>query len=121
MNILARLLGSEKVIDAGLKGIDSAFYTEQEQAEALSKRMVLKGALLRAYEPFKVAQRLLALLYGIPYVIAWFSMFIASFWVNVDQQFKFLVDSDMAMANLIILAFYFAGGAGESIFKYRRK
>jgi len=119
MNIFKKLLGSDKVIDASIKGIDAAFYTAEEKAASYERRMQLKSGLLKAYEPFKVAQRFLACLYGIPYVTAWFTLFAASFFVDTSTQLDFLVNSEMAYANLIILAFYFAGGAGESIFKYR--
>lgn len=119
MGLFAKLFGSDKVIDSAIKGIDSAFYTDEEKDKALERRMALKTALLKSYEAFKVAQRFLALLYGIPYVSAWFITFAASFFVNVDKQYEILTNSDMAMANLIILAFYFSGGAAESIFKWK--
>jgi hypothetical protein len=119
MGILGKLFGSEKVIDGGMKAIDKAFYTKEEKADDRIKIMNAKGLLLKSYEAFKLAQRLLALLYGIPYVTAWFCTFVASFFVDVKSQFEFLISSDMATANLIILGFYFLGGAGESIFKYR--
>ena len=100
-------------------GIDTAFYIDDENAQSYERRLLLKQGLLKAYEPFKVAQRFLAILYGIPYVVAWFTLFAVSFVVDTSAQLDFLVNSEMAYANLIILAFYFAGGAGESVFKYR--
>ena len=121
MGVFSKLFGSEKVIDSAIKGIDSAFYTEEEKADSYERRMGLKTALLQAYQPFKVAQRFLALLYGIPYVAAWIATWAASFFVNVQAQYDMLIESDIAMANLIILAFYFAGGAGESIFKWKAR
>lgn len=119
--MIGKLFGSKKVVDAAISGIDSAFYTEEEKAQSLERRIALKIKLLSAYEAFKVAQRVLALLYGVPYVTAWFITFLASFYIDVDMQFKLLTNSDIAMANLIILGFYFMGGAGESIMKYRVK
>ena len=119
MGILSKLFGSQKVIDAGISGIDKAFYTEEERADNIAKGMTLKAMLLKAYEPFKIAQRFLALIYGIPYVTAWFGTFAASFFVDVSVQMELLKNSDMATANLIILGFYFGGGAAESIFKYK--
>lgn len=119
--MFGKLFGSKKVVDASISAIDSAFFTEEEKSAALERKMTLKAALLKAYEPFKVAQRALALLYGVPYVLAWFATFCCSFFMDVKQQFDLLLNSDIAIANLIILGFYFAGGAGESIFKYRGK
>ena len=33
MGILGKLFGSDKVIDAGISGIDKVFYTDEEKAE----------------------------------------------------------------------------------------
>lgn len=119
MGILGKLFGSEKVVDAGISTIDKAFYTKEEKAEDSMKAMQLKASLLQSYAAFKVAQRFLALLYGIPYATAWFVAFCASFFVDVETQMNMLSNSDMAVANLIILGFYFGGGAAESIFRFR--
>lgn len=121
MGLFAKLFGSDKVIDGAVKGIDAAFYTEEEKSQALERRMGLKAALLQAYQPFKLAQRFLALLYGVPYVLAWCITFGLSFFVDVNKQYDMLINSDIAMANLIILGFYFAGGFGESIFRFKAK
>lgn len=121
MGLISRLFGSEKVIDGGISAIDKAFYTAEEKADDHTRRMALKAALLQAYQPFKLAQRYLALLYGVPYVAAWFATFASSFFIDTAAQMKFLISSDMSIANLIILGFYFGGGAAESIFKLRPK
>ena len=119
MNIFSTLFGSEKVISAGIAGIDKAFYTEEERAENLQKAMQLKVGLLNAYAAFKVAQRFLACIYSIPYITAWVITWGASFWVDVTTQYNMLIESHLAVANLIILAFYFAGGAAESVMKFK--
>lgn len=119
MGIFGKLFGSAKVIDAGIKGIDAAFYTEEEKDAALERRMGLKTMMLKAYEPFKVAQRFLAVIYGVPYISAWLATFVASFFMDISAQINLLTESLVAEANLIILAFYFLGGAGESIMRYR--
>lgn len=113
MNILGKLFGSDKIIDAGIKGIDAIVYTEEEKA-------LSKLALLKAYEPFKIAQRFLALIFGIPYAVAWSVTFLVSFWLDVDKQLE-LLSGDMGLANALILGFYFGGGAAESIFKGKAK
>ena len=119
--MLGKLFGSKKVVDAGISAIDSAFFTEEEKSAAFERKMGLKVKLLQAYEPFKVAQRALAMIYGIPYMIAWAATFKASFFMDVSTQVELLTSSEVAYANLIILAFYFAGGTGESILKYKTK
>jgi hypothetical protein len=118
MNIFSKLFGSQKVIDAGISGIDKAFYTEEEKAEDRLKAAPWKIKLLNAYEPFKVAQRVLALVYSVPYVSAWMGCFVASFWYEMDDQFK-LLNGDMGTICMIIIGFYFGGGAIESLGKKR--
>lgn len=113
MGIISKLFGSDKVISAGINGIDAIVYTEEERAEN-------KLALLKAYEPFKIAQRFLALIFGVPYALGWVITFLASFWIEVDAQLE-LLSGDMGLANAMILGFYFGGGAAESIFKKDKK
>lgn len=121
MNIFAKLFGSDKVIDAGISSIDKAFYTAEEKADSLERAMSLKVRLLGAYAVFKVAQRFLACIYSIPYVVAWMITWGASFFIDVQTQYDMLLESHLAVANLIILGFYFAGGAAESMMKFQPK
>ena len=65
---------------------------------------------LKLYEPFKVGQRYLALIFGVPYASAWFVTFIASFFIDVAPQME-LLKGDMGMIITVIIGFYFAGGA----------
>lgn len=68
MSIWGTLFGSKNVIKQAANGIyngvDKAFYTKEEKAQGFLE-------LLKAYEPFKIAQRLLALVISIPYVVVW--------------------------------------------------
>jgi hypothetical protein len=103
MGIFSKLLGSDKVIDAGISGIDSIFYTDEEKAEN-------KKAFLKLYEPFKVAQRYLALVFSIPYVMMVLITFIASFFREVETQID-LLTGDIGTVVGIIVGFYFLGGS----------
>jgi len=117
MNIFSRLLGSDKAIDAGLSGIDKAFYTAEEKADDALKAVPLKIALLKAYYPFRIAQRFLALTFSIPYVLAWMAAFMLScFGVDVSAQER-LLDGTIKEIVWTIVGFYFLGGAGEGIVK----
>jgi len=109
MGIFSKLLGSDKVISAGISGIDAMFYTDEERAEGKIK-------LLKAYEPFKIAQRYLALIYCVPHAFASLITFIASFWVDVSDQVE-LLSGNMGMIALVIVGFYFAGGVISGGFK----
>ena len=102
MGIFSKLLGSDKIIDAGINGIDAIFYTPEEKAES-------KKEFLKLYEPFKVAQRYIALVFTIPYALMVLTTFIASFWLDVSVQ-KELLMGDIGTIVGIIVGFYFLGG-----------
>jgi len=116
MNIFAKLFGTEKVIGRGMDAIDSIIYTEEEKAKMEVVKSKVKIDLLKAYEPFKIAQRLLALLFGIPYAIAWVATFTASFFIDIAPQIEIL-GGTMGQIVLAIIAFYFLGGTLGSINK----
>jgi len=109
MGIFSRMLGSDKIIDAGIKGIDSIYYSDQEKAEN-------KKAFLKLYEPFKLAQRYLALIFSVPYVFMVVVTFIASFFVDVSVQ-KEILTGDIGTIVGMIVAFYFFGGTISGGFK----
>ena len=106
MGILGKLFGSDEVISKGtdgiINGIDKLVFTQEERSDNFK-------TLLKLYEPFKIAQRLLALTFGIPYVIAWLVTFGASFWIDIDKQLDLLTGT-MGQIVLAIVAFYFLGG-----------
>lgn len=89
-------------------------FTDEEKSTA-------KQTFLKLYEPFKIAQRYLAIIYSIPYVTAWIVTFFASFKYDVTTQVNFLISSDVGMINAIIIGFYFCGGMGEGMIKVFKK
>ena len=114
MNVLGRLFGSDetisKAVDGTFKGIDALVFTNEEKAERFER-------LLTLYEPFKIAQRLLALIFGVPYALAWLITFCSSFWIdNLNAQFE-LLSGTMGQIVLAIVAFYFMGGTLEALRK----
>ncbi len=111
--LLGKIFGSKKVIETGAQLIDNAFHTDQEKAEEGLARMSLKVALLKAYEPFRVAQRFLAIIFSVPYVSAWLTAFTMScFGLDVSAQER-LLDGTIKDVVWTIVAFYFFGGAAE--------
>jgi uncharacterized membrane protein len=113
MKLLGRLFGSEKTIDKISSGIDKAVFTKEEKADEFR-------VLLKLYEPFKVAQRLLALIFCIPYALGWFTAFVGSFFTEIDSQLQ-LLSGDISIIVGIIIAFYFGGGAVEGVIKSKGK
>ena len=113
LDIFGKLFGSKKVVDGIYNGLDATFYTNEEKAERFAE-------YLKLYEPFKIAQRYLSCIFGIPYATAWFITFIASFWLNVDTQIEIL-SGKMGLIVLTIIGFYFAGGSFESLVRKKAK
>ena len=118
MGILSKLFGSDKVVggvvDGIYNGVDKLVYTEEEKSDNFAR-------ILKLYEPFKIAQRLLALIFGIPYAIGWMATFVASFYVeDVDAQLE-LLGGDMGNIVLAIVGFYFLGGAMTGALKSKGK
>lgn len=66
MNLWNRVFGSSDIMAKGLEAItntgDAMFFTDEEKAHH-------KLALLKAYEPFKLVQRYIVLIFTIPYVM----------------------------------------------------
>ena len=115
MNIFAKLLGSEKVIESASKGIDKAFFTKEERSESWLQT-------LAAYEPFKLAQRLLALMFGGVFLgvfIVGTGLIMASIWVEpakgLGQEIIKLNIDTLGFSISLMIGFYFAGGATEGI------
>lgn len=114
MGIWARLFGDDKVVDKSFDLVDNAFYTDQEKAEN-------KSNILKYYEPFKLAQRYLAMTFAPVYCFAWVLTFLtellSALWGNTVKLDKVygLLTGHMATMVILILGFYFAGGAAEGI------
>jgi len=131
MSFWGRLFGSENVIkraaDGIYNGVDKAIYTNEEKAQGFLD-------LLKAYEPFKIAQRLLALVVSIPYVVVWLmsaAMLVAAGFVDpaygkqIEESARVLgeLNNDtLGMPVALVLGFYFGGGAVEGVVdRFRKK
>lgn len=108
MSLIDRLLGNSKVIDAGVDGIDAIFHTDEEKAKE-------KMTFLKLYEPYKIAQRLLMLIVCIPYVTCWVGAYIATSYNFDNEPLLKMLDGDMGTGFILIVAFYFGGGAVSGI------
>jgi hypothetical protein len=115
MGMLGKIFGSKKVIEESMTLIDNAFYTGEEKA---SDRIVMtnqKIAILKAYEAFKVAQRLIALSVTIPYMLAWLTTFVVSFFVDDISAQEALLSGDVGGIVKQITGFYFLGALADVI------
>lgn len=124
MGLWGTLFGSENVIkkaaDGIYHGVDKAIYTDEEKAGGFLK-------LLSAYEPFKLAQRLLALTLAVPFVLVWIAvagMLVISGFVDPAYG-KHIAEAARTLGELnqntlgtpvaLVVGFYFAGGALEGV------
>ena len=64
--VIMKLLGSGDVVEKGMKLIDSMHTSTEEEVAAVSKA---KTDLLSAYQPFKLAQRYLALMFAFTFLL----------------------------------------------------
>lgn len=105
----------EKMTDAVIAGGDMLILTDEEKKQYEIEKEKQRIKWLAAYEPFKLAQRMLAMVIAIPYMIAWVLTFGLSFMVDVTSQQR-LLDGDVSVAFWLVVGFYFAGGAASGLF-----
>src|SRR6056300_1373185 len=118
--LLGKIFGSDKVIQSGIDLIDSFHTSKEEEIEAATKSKV---ALLEAYAPFKLAQRVIAFSFTFIY-LSCFAMVLGFTLMeqtaDAEKVKAVLEDFQIGYAMLIILTFYFGGGAFEGVMAQRR-
>jgi hypothetical protein len=104
--IIGKIFGSDDVIKAARDTGDKLFHTAEEKADHYLN-------VMKMYEAFKLAQRLIAMTVLPPYVLAWFVTFLVSFSsVKIEAQ-QAMLEGRMGDLVLAIVGFYFLGGAAE--------
>ncbi len=127
----------EKVTDAVISTGDKLFYTDEEKADMSFKMRDQFISMLKAYEPFKIAQRVLAFwfafLFGLSFIvglaISIFNMIItykatldgikkeAIVTIPLDPLFTLITAFSLGWIMMAIVTFYFLGGSFESLKK----
>lgn len=118
--IIGKILGSDKIIEGGLKLIDDMHTSTEEEIAAKTKAKV---DLLNAYAPFKLAQRWLALMFTCMFLFIMANGVLGALygWIdiaNVEKAKAFASDMWLGEIMLAIIGFYFGGGFADSV---RRK
>lgn len=115
MKLIGKLLGSDQAIEKAGKFLDKAWFTKEERAKNWSN-------VLKSYEPFKVAQRFLALMFGLAFVlivlIAVVLLILSVFnpkYLEAVVLVQELLKDTLATPISLIFGFYFGGGAIEGI------
>ena len=119
--LLGKIFGSDKVIESGIKLIDS-FHTSTE--EEIAAKTKAKVEIMQAYAPFKLAQRVIAFSFTFVYLSCFglvLGFTLTDRVTDADKVKQVLEDFQIGWAMMIILSFYFAAGAAEGILAQRRK
>ena len=118
--ILGKILGSDAVIKKGMDLIADMHTSDEAQIKAATAQKV---AIMQSYAPFKIAQRYLALMFGLTYVLCFVIVLGMTLTGKGDPSSVSLVMEQFQInyAMLLILGFYFGGGAIESFTAGKKK
>ena len=130
MKTLGKILGSKKGVQEIFKmankavgSLDDDVFSKEEKTQQLFE-------ILKAYEPFKLIQRYLALAFTFVFLFAFLVAFItfsAGVWFNfqdwMDAAYKQLemITDVLGKPVLAIALLYFGGGTINSIFEGKKK
>ena len=115
--ILAKIFNPKKLGDSIISGVDKAILTNEEKIDYMQKMLTL-------YEPYKLAQRILSIMFGGAFLF----IHLVSFIVHViyfikDKDTKPVLElyeynnDSLGMIVLMVMSFYFAGGVLEGTVK----
>ena len=113
MGVLARIFGSDAIIGKGLELIDDAWTTDEERIEARAKAKI---DLMKAYAPFKIAQRYLALMFTFTFLLSFFLVLGMTLFGKGQPDDIFMVLEQFMIGWIMtaIVSFYFGGGLVDS-------
>ena len=131
MGWFSKIFGTDAVIEKGVELIDKAFYTDEEKAQDKQKviemKMKHKLELLNAYQPYKLAQRYIAFGFVFVFLFIMLNGVVAQLYgllniQNVKNALQFANEMYLGEIVMIIVTFYFGGGAAEGIIsKFKSK
>lgn len=113
-NVISSILGGGGVVEQGMKLIDDAWETDAEKTEARAKAKI---DLMKAYAPFKIAQRYLALMFTAVYLTSYLAVITMTLggWGTPGDITKVMEEFSIGWIMMTIVMFYFGGGLTESI------
>ena len=118
MGVLAQIFGAGDIVAKGMALVDALHTSTEEEIAAKSKA---KTDLLSAYAPFKVAQRLIALMFTVTYLACFCLVLFITIkgGGDLDAIPGVLSEFWIGPIMLTIVGFYFSGGAIEGVMKTR--
>lgn len=116
---LAKIFGSGDTIEKGLQLIDDMHTSKEE--EILAKNQA-KVNLLEAYAPFKIAQRYLAVMFTITFLMCFVLVLVMTLLGKGDIPAVKQVLGDFYIGEIMltIVFFYFGGGAVEGFLSKKK-
>lgn len=114
LGILGSILGNADVIKKGMDLIDDV-HTSDEEMERVKAQTKIET--MKAYAPFKVAQRYLALMFTATFLSSFVLVLVMTLLgeTNIGEVKQVIDDFYIGEAMLTILAFYFSGGMIEGV------
>lgn len=115
MGILKTIFGGGDVVNKGFQLIDELHTSDEEKAEAKIK-------LMKAYAPFRIAQRYLALIFSFNFTIAFQTALVMSVMgKDIEPVVKVATSFQLGYIVITIVLFYFGGGALEGVLKKAKR
>ena len=115
--ILGKIFNPKKLGDSIISGVDKAILTNEEKIDYMKE-------MLKLYEPYKLAQRILSIMFSGAFLFIHIITAVAHFiYVLRDLDTKSVIalydynNDSLGMIVLMIVGFYFAGGVLEGTVK----
>ena len=120
LGVFKTILGSGDIVSRGMKLIDDMHTSTEEEIVAKANA---KTQLLSAYAPFKIAQRLLAIMFAFVFLSSYILTLTMTILGRGNPGDVTMVMEQFSLnyAMLIILGFYFGGGAVEGFLNNKGK
>lgn len=123
-SLFSKIFSSSGVVYKAGSLIDEAFYTDSEKAEDKKEMKKFKAnhqiELMKAYEPFKLAQRFIAFSFTFVFLFIMMNGILGSLYGLIDMENvkaakDFANEMWLGEIMLTITGFYFGGGLADSI------
>lgn len=116
---IGSILGTPDVISKGMDLIDDMHTSDEEDRASKTKA---KTELMKAYAPFKVAQRWLALMFGVNFIVSfWVAVGLWAYGKDMDGFIAIMGVFNIGYIMMAIIMFYFGGGMIESVGNAKKK
>ena len=114
---IKRIFNPKELGDSIISGIDKSFLSKEESVDYMQKMLVL-------YEPYKIAQRILAIMFSSVFLLVHFMTAIAHFVYTLRDldtakvtELYYYNNETLGQIVMLVMGFYFAGGVLEGTVK----